>query len=33
MAFKSEFMLFDHTGNAIDENVQEQQLNQYINIY
>ena len=33
MAFKSEFILFDHTGNAIDENVQQQQLNQYINIY
>ena len=26
-------MLFDYTGNTVDETVQRQQLNQYINIY
>ena len=26
-------MLFDYTGNTVDETVQGQQLNQYINIY
>ena len=26
-------MLFDYTGNTVDETVQQQQLKQYINIY